>query len=540
MAFLVFISIVWVAVRVGVDPYHEGALFPSAVGVAQGLNIFSEVNNQYGFVYALVQSPLLLIIGNYLIITRIVGAIVVIASAFICYLLVRKNWEPKIAFFVTLVCLALNPAWSYLSQKSLYGYGAWINQYGVLLLMGSTYLFLEEIEREEPRNYIFFVAGGLSLFSTFVRLEFSLVWVLQSSFLFLQFRRNKLPKYILGLWLIGGFSVGVASLAYLVTIGSLSDFFKQLVLVWFSAPPNSAHLGLGNLFTFGVSCVLFILFFYVIYLLSTFRIRWIWIIIFSSSSIFLLANSLKSINHFSFKGKMIGPYLQTAIDGFLLNYSSVLVLLISVKTLLNLRSNNSNLFPVGFLQITCIGLLVQLHNVNAAYIYMFNPILIAWFMYWIYDYKDKYPKLILGLRNSAIVLVASSLFISFPLVFKTSYSFNSPALKGMSDYSLDHRNEIDSKFEILKRYVDVGQLYFDCPLGLFSVSEKGLYAADKWTWNEIPREWLQTSVGGASKGQFLLRCMGGQTGAIGYDELIKSGEIRLVSNVKDFILYQFE
>jgi hypothetical protein len=92
----------------------------------------------------------------------------------------------------------------------------------------------------------------------------------------------------------------------------------------------------------------------------------------------------------------------------------------------------------------------------------------------------------------------------------------------------------------LDKYVGAGELYFDCPYGLFSVSQNGLYTADQWTWNEIPKKWLQQSIAKSQSGDFLLRCNGGLENVFNYDESIKIGKIRILGNVADFELFQFQ
>jgi 4-amino-4-deoxy-L-arabinose transferase-like glycosyltransferase len=136
---LILTMIIPTALRVGVDPYHEGAIFPSAVGMAQGLHIFSEVNNQYGFIYALIQAPLLYLFGNYLLVARIVGGVVFFLTVIFAYLLIRQVWGRQTSFLVAISCVALNPSWSYFSAQTLNAFGAWINQYGVMLTIISVF-----------------------------------------------------------------------------------------------------------------------------------------------------------------------------------------------------------------------------------------------------------------------------------------------------------------------------------------------------------------------------------------------------------------
>lgn len=96
--FLIYLSlasivpIVFVSIRSSVDLYHEGAIFPSSVGVSHGNAIFREVNNQYGFLVALVNSPFIKLFGNYVIISRLVGYLVYILVV-ICYFLIVKELQ---------------------------------------------------------------------------------------------------------------------------------------------------------------------------------------------------------------------------------------------------------------------------------------------------------------------------------------------------------------------------------------------------------------------------------------------------------------
>ena len=77
-----------IAATWNVDPYHEGALFPTAVGLAEGLAPFREINQQYGFLGPLVVSLPLHLFGNYLIVQRLFGFFltILIALLFFSYL----------------------------------------------------------------------------------------------------------------------------------------------------------------------------------------------------------------------------------------------------------------------------------------------------------------------------------------------------------------------------------------------------------------------------------------------------------------------
>jgi hypothetical protein len=442
---------------------------------------------------------------------------------------------------VAISCLAINPSWSYISGQSLNAFGAWINQYGVFLVITSVFLILREHDKRNPTSFIYFLAGGISLCTTFVRLDFFSVWFLQSLFLFLSVRKGIISRRNFVFWLSGSMLTGAVSAIYLVALHSGTDFLNQLIIVWFSSPPNSANLGLGNALTFVASCLSFAVYFFLIYFASRNRFAWAYIATITTLTVYLISTLLTKIDEIMISGKVVGPYLYTALDGFLLNYSSVLVVILLVVTLFGTRLDISSLrFKLLFLQVTSVGLLPQLHNVNSAYIFMFSPILVTWFLYWLRESKYEFPGILLGLRNTFISLVIVSSLFATSLAFKPIHNFNSPILMGMADYSIEKRNEIDAKFDLLDKYVGVGELYFDCPYGLFSVSQNGLYTADQWTWNEIPKKWLQQSIEKSQSGDFLLRCNGGLEKVFNYDESIKIGKIRILGNVADFELFQFQ
>ena len=540
-ALLILTMIIPVALRVGVDTYHDGALFPSAVGMAQGLHVFSEVNNQYGFIYALIQAPFLYLFGNYLLVARIVGVVVFILTVIFAYLLVHQVWGRQTSLLMAISCVALNPSWGYFSIQTINAFGSWINQYGVMLTIISVFLILRELDNKIPRSWIISISGGIAFSSTFVRPEFFFVWLLQSVFLFYCSKKGRFSHRHFVFWTTGSILSGAISAGYLVATGSLADYFNQMVVIWFSSPPNSAHLGAGNVLTFAVSCLTFLIYFIVIFYVNRYRFAWAYVASFAIASLYLLGLALPKTSDVLILGKKVGPYIHTALDGFLFNYSSVLVAALAFITLFNIRSKGESLrFKTLFLQVTSLGLLAQLHNINSAYAVMLSPVLATWFMYWLNDSKHKYPAALIALRNVFVSLVGVSLVIGLSLMFKPVYGYSSFILKGMAEYSVEKRNGIDAKFDLLDKYVEVGELYFDCPYGLFSVSQNGLYTADKWTWNEIPKKWLQRSIEKSESGDFLLRCNGGLDKVVNYDELKKAGTIKIIEGFSDFELYQFQ
>ena len=544
LIFLGVLASLWIsliAIRVGVDPYHEGALFPSAVGFAQGLTVFKDVNNQYGFMYAIIQTPFIYFFGNFLLIERIVGVLIFILNAFISFRIVRSKINPKVALFSVLLLCAINPSWSYLSGSSLGGYGIWINQYGLTFTLLSILILFKDIRNSTHSHRLIFISSFVSFCASYIRLDFAAVWAFQLIFLSLGGLHKNGRVKDSAVWVGGGLSALGLGISFLVFTGSLPDAIAQLVKVWVSAPPNSAHLGLGNILTLVLSGLLFVYLVVIVKLFLRFKYWIIWAAIAILANLIFMRIALDYLVGFKILGKMVGPYLFTSFDGLLLNYSSGLFLMILLLVLFEIRTRNLGVnFESGFLLVTSVGLMGQLHNINSAYIFMLNPVFLACVL--VYFYQEKPLKLESNFTKSVLttmsILILVSLVNGLILTSKVTYSYQTPILRGMASDNEMVRDEIDNRFKLLKNSVSGRNVFMDCPYGLYSISENGLIAADKWTWNEIPDTWRLTSLSKAKAGQFFLHCGGGDNQAMQYAQWEGLGIIESVEELDGFHLYK--
>jgi hypothetical protein len=541
LSLLVTLGVVPTAIRVGVDPYHEGALFPSAVGFAQGLMIFKDVNNQYGFMYAIIHSPFVYFFGNHLIVVRIVGSLIYLLNAFLFYKIIRLRLNAKVASFSVLVLCAINPSWSYLSSSSLGGSGIWVNQYGITFTLISALILFKNIAKPTNTYWHVCISSFVSFCASFVRLEFAAVWVMQLIFLTLRSSQQKKGAKITLTWMYAGLSALILGILFLAFTASLPDAFAQLVSVWFSSPPNSAHLGLGNILTLIVSCFLFVYLIITVKLVSRFKYWYLYASLAILGNLIVMRILLDYLPDFKFMGKIVGPYLFTSFDGLLLNYSSVLFLLILYLVVSEFRTRYLGInFESGFLLATSLGLVAQLHNINSAYIFMLNPVFLACVLLCFDQKKLSMLKksFVRPILITMSVLVLVSLVNGLFLTTKTTYNYRAPVLKGMMSDNLQTRDEIDRKFILLQSVVSGQNVFFDCPYGLYTVSENGLINADKWTWSEIPEKWRYASLSKAKAGQYLLHCGGGNNRALQYENWESLGSIESVSQLVNFRLYK--
>jgi len=541
MGLLATLWTITTAIRFGVDPYHVGALFPSAVGFAQGLTIFSDVNNQYGLMYAIIQAPFIYLFGNYVLVEKFVGFLIFIVNTYLFYRIIRLKLSQNMALFSVLLLSAISPSWSYLSSSSIAGFGSWVNQYGITFILLSVSILIENIGKSHRNNWIIFTASFIGFCASYVRLEFSAIWVLQLIFVLLGgIRKTGRSKDSL-VWISGGLTALGIGVSFLVLTGSLSDAIAQLVTVWFSTPPNSAHLGIGNILTLIASCVLFIYLVICVKLVLRFKFWFVSAFVITLGNLILMRASLQYFPNLKILGKMVGPYLFTSFDSVLFDFSSSLFLLILILVFFEVRTRNlGGNFEANFLLVTSLGCVAQLHNVNSAYIYMFNPIFLACVL--IYSQQIKLSviksRLAKPLLTTLSFLIFFSLLNGLFLLSKANYSFQTPILKGMMSDNATVRDDIDRKFLLLKHYVNGRNVFMDCPYGLYSVSENGLISADKWTWNEIPEKWRVASLSKAKVGQFILHCAGDEKQAIQYAQWERLGIIKSAGELPNFHLYR--
>lgn len=554
VCFVLTLPAIFVSLKSSVDLYHEGAIFPSIVGVSNGRAIFTEVNNQYGFVIALISYPAMTLFGNYLLVSRLVGLSVYLLVLLLFFVITKKIANSFIASFGVLILVSINPAWSFLSQKDITGLSVWVNTYGILFSLISIYLVFRMIDNPNISFMVYALAGGISLLSFFVRPQFAFVWLSQGLYLAYHFKTVPFRRSPAKNWFFGGLICFLLGFTYLFNQKVLKDYHQQIFSVWFQSAPNSAHLGLGNVLNFAASCLLFGVCILIVYSVLRLSGSKVISVLFVLLFVKVLENVLKSINELSVINQKIGPYIATAIHGLFFNYASALVLFLVIVLIYSFLSKfdsfsrfsgfrlDGSSIKSNFLFATSLGTLPQLHNVNSAYIYMVIPIVLAWFISYFYDRKVSLlvnkKNLILAVYVTFSILIGISIVNSLILASKPQHPYRSVILQGLNDTNLLERNRIDSNFKVLEMHVKDGQMFMDCQFGLYSISPTGLYVANKWTWNEIPQDWRISSLREANPGNFLLWCGGDKNAQQQYLAWSKNSTISLIEQNNNFLLYE--
>ena len=494
-----------------VDPYHEGAIFPTATGLAQGLNVFDGVSQQYGFLLPLIISPFLKIFGTYLFISRLVSFVLLILLAFLTYKVSCIYMNRKVAFYASLLWLSVSPIWSYtLFGRSLSG-GVWPNHLAMILVLISILL----IHTSRAQNSVVFIpiAAFLTFFSSQARMEFVLVWFIIT--LYLLVRDRKIFFY----WGIGSTLAVLATFIYLHSNSAVDDWFNQTIKVWTMDAPGVPTIDLGFFLSNGLNFValasilpvtLLLYHFLQVKVSSPIRILvLVFFLIFLTSVDQFLPDSI------SILGRNVATIFEFTVQRTLFSYVNVVILgslLIGFVALFGKTpkraypSSGSNLLN-GILWCAAIGILGVFHNTNADYTSItVAPFLILTLGYFFPASSEPNPRMISILKEYVAAVVTVSLVI-FCLHFpKQVHEYNTPVLKNLYAQNYDDARNLDAKFQQIAKHTGNSRFLMDCQIGMLSVNERGFQGLDKWTWNQQPAIMIANRLQNLESGDYAVTC----------------------------------
>ena len=501
-----FIASTW-----NVDPYHEGALFPTAVGIAEGRSVFAEVSQQYGFLGPLFVSLPLEIFGNYLVVQRIFGALLMILIAWLMYLNLRSLVTPLTAKYFVILWLGISPIWSWPFSTSALSGGYWPNHLGVALTLFSCFVILKY-----KTNLVYFIAGLTMFLSSQSRAEFYFVWLFVTIAIIIRPDTKRLS------WLAGSLLSIVLIGIYLFVNNSTEDWYEQTLKVWTLDPPGVPIIGpnfiIFNIVNFlGVTCVGFLIIAISYMLQVKYRAPQALVLATMVTGLVsvLLLHDLVNTNLY-FRSYSFDDLINFLIKNSLFSFVNVTIILLAVILLLQFYKFRLSIIkrismarlPSVIFGFASIGSLSLFHNFNPDYSHMVWPIFALALVSAI------------GLLNSQISqtfplavfkLVTLSLFSVSIITFLTHfneqrYAYQAPLLKGLYGNSQEQVASIDSALKLVSENVVAGQMLMNCQTGLLTVNERGFLGSDKWTWNQQPYEMLSGRVSKMPIGHSLLAC----------------------------------
>jgi hypothetical protein len=523
-----------------VDPYHEGALFPTAVGLAEGLSPFREISQQYGFLGPLIVSIPLRVFGNYLIVERLFGLLLILLIALITYLNLKKYTSNLTSGLIALLWLTISPIWSWPFESTALSGGYWPNHLGIFLVLTALYLYSKS-------GIAALVAGFLVLLSSQARTEFIFVWLFMSISIFIKEKEKRL------FWAIGSFFSAVLIYCYLAANQSINDWFQQTFVVWTMNPPGVPEINI-NFFIFnfvnffGVSVIGLTL------CLSAFffskNLKSFGLAVLAQTLLIvgflLIPNRLKfdlKIGNYNFIESVRYSFRNTlfAYINFSMIVGAILLLLLYLKYRKDMTSKIEKANPALFILLSAtFGILSLFHNFNPDYTQMIWPIFgllivilvpLSRFLD-LSVFKEKtFRVFVIGL-----LLASHGTFVYHATSQK--FPYQTQMLSGLYGNSPNQVRNLDASFKVLSDKVTPGKMLMVCQSGLLSTNEKGFLGSDKWTWNQQPSEMITGRLNNLEIGSTILACYLNSEDSERIKILIKSKKIEVLNENNNFTLYR--
>ena len=533
-----FIASTW-----NVDPYHEGALFPTAVGIAEGRSVFAEVSQQYGFLGPLFVSLPLEIFGNYLVVQRIFGALLMILIAWLMYLNLRSLVTPLTAKYFVILWLGISPIWSWPFSTSALSGGYWPNHLGVALTLFSCFVILKY-----KTNLVYFIAGLTMFLSSQSRAEFYFVWLFVTIAIIIRPYTKRLS------WLAGSLLSIVFIGIYLFVNNSTKDWYEQTLKVWTLDPPGVPIIGpnfiIFNIVNFlGVTCVGFLIIAISYMLQVKYRAPQALVLATMVTGLVsvLLLHDLVNTNLY-FRSYSFDDLINFLIKNSLFSYVNVTIILLAVILLLQFYKFRLSIIkrismarlPSVIFGFASIGSLRLFHNFNPDYSHMVWPIfalaLVSAIGHLNAQISQNFPLAVFKLVTLSLFSVSIITFLTH--FNEQRYAYQAPLLKGLYGNSQEQVASVDSALKLVSENVVAGKMLMNCQTGLLTVNERGFLGSDKWTWNQQPYEMLSGRVSKMPIGHSLLACNLDYRDEKIIEQFLDTNVLTLLYNDSTFSIYK--
>jgi hypothetical protein len=191
---------------------------------------------------------------------------------------------------------------------------------------------------------------------------------------------------------------------------------------------------------------------------------------------------------------------------------------------------------------SALGTFSLFHNINADYIFMSIQIFLIWFIArYCRDIDSRSKRSSLFTESLAISLVIPLLIsscLSLTKIDGLRYSYPTPFLYGIFEYDRVKLNSVESSFNFVREIASQKDTYLDCSAGIYSVNDSGYLLADKWTWNEIPREWRINKLESIQSGDKIVVCELDEFWTGVYENLLDSNFIEVIGSADRMTAYK--
>ena len=523
-----------------VDPYHEGALFTTAVGMADGLSVFEEINQQYGFLGPLLVSCLLRVFGNYLIVERLFGFALIMTIAFLFFLNLRRVTSKVISQLLVITWLAISPIWSWPFGYPALSGGYWPNQLGIAFVLTGLLLL-------QKSKWLVALSGFLVFISSQARMEFIFVWFFMTLAVLLS---KKIPR---GYWLLGNLTAIISVYLYLSLYSSIREWFDQTLRVWTLDPPGVPEVDINfflyNFINFAGVSIMGLVLILSAFVFSTI-FKQIWVAVIAESALILILlyiPNLIKVNLF------IGNYDVFASGKYffantLFSYINISMLLMFVFFVFLALKKRERIYqevargnsPLPILMAASIGLLGLFHNFNPDYTQMVWPIFALLAMHLLRIQPD-FPFKLFSFKSFSVLSIGLILSSSATFIYHgldQVHPYQTQMLKGLYGGSKMQVQGLDHSYKLIEDSVTRNRMLMMCQVGLLSVNDEGYLGSDKWSWNQQPAEMIANRLERLEVGSTILACNLNSKDNANLNKLKSLNVLTVIEENLDFSLYR--
>jgi hypothetical protein len=483
--FLLQTAVLILVAPLQIDPHHDGIILGAAIASSTGQLGPSEAFSQYGPLSPLLHGWFLNIFGNSMLNLRYFAALNALLISFLLFNLMRKLANHWTALIISTSWICTSAIWSTTFPGALL---PWPSLIATALLLGGINLLFPIFAGNnfsQGQMYLRIVlAGSFFGLTGFARQQTWLAAIITMLLLTFYFKRISKEVIIFASGVITSVSL---IFAWLIHLGAWNSYLNQ-VIIW----PLSAYSTLGvnnnyNRYQFASYLIQSIVLLMVIYVIAKLRhliksTFLIYIIVFIASSLILFTGfSISKQTKWNSTLRVIIGEPQEKLVVSLGYFACVAAILIPAYIIVRYkfrvpREQYQALFIAG------VGL------VGVIQLYPQPDVLHLWWVAPVF-----FPCSLIGLELVARkvksisiddLTIATSTFSALGLILAASYiarpwaPYEIPVLKGT--YTFQEKANAINQFMKIQKYIVSGKTSFDCPDGVFAVSNKEYQATDEW------------------------------------------------------------
>ena len=468
-----------------IDPHHDGIILGAAIASSTGQIGPSEAFSQYGPLSPLLHGWFLNVFGNSMLNLRYFAAVNVLLISFLLFNLMRKLTNRWTALIISTSWICTSAIWSTTFPGALL---PWPSLIATLLLLSGIYLLFPiftDNNFSQGQMYLRFVlAGSFFGLTGFARQQTWLAAVIAMLLLTFYFKRISKEVIIFA----SGVIISVSLIfAWLIHLGAWNSYLNQ-VIIW----PLSAYSTLGvnnnyNRYQFASYLIQSIVLLIVVYLIAKLRhlvksTFLIYAIVFIVSALILFTGfSISKQTKWNSTLRVIIGEPQEKLVVSLGYFACIAAILIPAYILVRYKfripsEQYQTLFVAG---VGLVGVIQLYPQPDVLHLWWVAPVFLPCSLIGLELIARKVKSI--SIDN---LTIAVGTFSALGLILAASYIARPwapneiPVLKGT--YTFQEKANAINQFLKIQKYIVSGKTSFDCPDGVFAVSNQKYQATDEW------------------------------------------------------------